>query len=437
MPAKWLPLWPPSSRKIRAPHIIILAVISTLLVVAVMREHLLWALASLTGYSTASFPPTATDTSALAKISNNPSPLAFSPDGTFKISVFEDLHFGEAEDLDWGPRQDEMTLKVMQTILDIEGPQLVVLNGDLITGENTMLENATSYVDMIVKPLVDGEYRWASAYGNHDQSFNLSSEAMLEMERKYGTQSLTDRMVEGNGVGVTNYYVPVFGAVGDAIPEAILWFFDSQGGREFQRHDAITGAEIPAPSVVHERVVAWFQDTSTQLTSKYSRTLPSIAFVHIPVSAMSNFQKAGVDENREPGINDDNPLGSQESDQAFLKALVQTQALLAVFSGHEHGNDYCHPYSNSSSSTTAATGKTPFFCFGRHTGYGGYGHWTRGSRQVVLNRANLATAKPNIETWVRLEDGVMSGHVFLNETYGTDIYPKVNDTETKLPPPDP
>ena len=37
-----------------------------------------------------------------------------------------------------------------------------------------------------------------------------------------------------------------------------------------------------------------------------------------------------------------------------------------------------------------------------------------------------------IETWVRLERGGVSGHVVLNATYGEDVYPKVRKTFTRL-----
>lgn len=33
-------------------------------------------------------------------------PLRFTQDGTFQIGIFEDLHYGEAENLQWGPQQD-------------------------------------------------------------------------------------------------------------------------------------------------------------------------------------------------------------------------------------------------------------------------------------------------------------------------------------------
>lgn len=64
-------------------------------------------------------------------------------------------------------------------------------------------------------------------------------------------------------------------------------------------------------------------------------------------------------------------------------------------------------------------------CFGQHTGYGGYGSWARGSRQVYIHQDQLADLA--IETWIRTDsaDGhgpMVLGNVTLNSTYGEDIY---------------
>jgi hypothetical protein len=68
------------------------------------------------------------------------------------------------------------------------------------------------------------------------------------------------------------------------------------------------------------------------------------------------------------------------------------------------------------------TGNGMNMCYGRHTGYGGYGDLTRGGRQILLNENSL---KEEIETWIRLEDGTVSAHVTLNSTYGQDPYQAV------------
>lgn len=58
-------------------------------------------------------------------------------------------------------------------------------------------------------------------------------------------------------------------------------------------------------------------------------------------------------------------------------------------------------------------------CFGRRTGYGGYGDWARGGRQIVLREK---VSEIPIETWVRLEDETVGARVTLNSTYGHDRY---------------
>lgn len=92
--------------------------------------------------------------------------LRFTNGKSFHITIFEDLHFGEGPATDWGPSHDASTLKLMRGVLEVESPQLVVLNGDLVTGENTFKQNATDYVDIIVEPLVEAGLPWASTYGS-------------------------------------------------------------------------------------------------------------------------------------------------------------------------------------------------------------------------------------------------------------------------------
>ncbi|KAK7701728.1 hypothetical protein SLS64_010176 [Diaporthe eres] len=176
--------------------------------------------------------------------------LHFTNNKTFHITIFEDLHFGEGPATDWGPSNDDKTLDLMRTVLANESPELVVLNGDLITGENTFKENATDYVDEIVAPLVEAGLPWASTYGSecvplsplahvqvaddfrrldHDSDVNLSREAMYAREKTYAN-SLTGCEVNQNGAGVSNYYLPVYPNDTSTTPAMLLWFFDSRGG---------------------------------------------------------------------------------------------------------------------------------------------------------------------------------------------------------------
>ena len=137
---------------------------------------------------------------------------------------------------------------VMNVILDNESPQLVVLNGDLITGENTFLANSTTYVDEIFRPLVQRNLTWASTYGNHDSDYNLSRAAILAKEKTY-SGSLTQSMVTGTNAGVSNYYLEVYSSdTTKTTLDLILWFFDSRGGNYYQRFRCLSAtAKLGGP----------------------------------------------------------------------------------------------------------------------------------------------------------------------------------------------
>ena len=48
--------------------------------------------------------------------------ITFAQDGTFKLTVFSDLHFGENEEGPWGPVQDSSSIRVMKRVLKDEVP---------------------------------------------------------------------------------------------------------------------------------------------------------------------------------------------------------------------------------------------------------------------------------------------------------------------------
>ena len=187
-------------------------------------------------------------------------------DNSFHIAIFSDLHYGENEST-FGIPADKNSAALMRQVLLQEQPDFVVLNGDLITGENTFAFNSTGYVDQIVAPLVEGGYSWASTYGNHDSKYNLSREALYAEEKKYAN-ALTQHGPAGTD-GVTNYVLPVFPANttgGSQTPVALLWFFDSRGGSEYQ--------SLPAnvdniDNYVSNGTVSWYRSAQADMQVRF------------------------------------------------------------------------------------------------------------------------------------------------------------------------
>ena len=192
--------------------------------------------------------------------------LHLAEDNSFHIAIFSDLHYGENEST-FGIPADKNSAALMRQVLSQEQPDFVVLNGDLITGENTFAFNSTGYVDQIVAPLVQGGYTWASTYGNHDSKYNLSREALYAEEKKYGS-AYTQHGPAGTD-GVTNYVLPVFPAItngGSQTPVALLWFFDSRGGSEYQ--------SLPAnvdniDNYVSNGTVSWYRSAQADMQVRF------------------------------------------------------------------------------------------------------------------------------------------------------------------------
>lgn len=355
--------------------------------------------------------------------------LNLAEDNSFKISVFSDLHYGENEST-FGIPADMNSAALMRQVLSQEQPDFVILNGDLITGENTFAFNSTGYVDEIVAPLVQGDYSWASTYGNHDSKYNLSREALYAEEKKYAG-AYTQHGPAGTD-GVTNYVLPIFptNTTGSSqTPVALLWFFDSRGGSEYQ--------SLPAnvdniDNYVSNGTVAWYRSTQADLQNQHG-ILPSLAFVHIPTLAFLTLQSEStpaVSGPNYPGLNADVPLAQQGYSNTgseaipFMEALLDTPGLHSIYSGHDHGDSWCGRWPESTLPGYGVGGGSsqdrPFLCFCKHSGYGGYGVWNRGVRQVRMSFDE--SGGMSVETWVRMQAGTVVTAVSLNETYGEDVY---------------
>ncbi|KAI0718345.1 Metallo-dependent phosphatase [Cerioporus squamosus] len=343
--------------------------------------------------------------------------LTFRKDRTFKITVFSDLHYGENPWDDWGPQQDVNSTRLMNTVLTSEKPDYVVLNGDLITGENTFRENSTTLIDEVVAPLNKFKIPFSSTHGNHDNEPNITHAEEIRRELRVAPLSYTraaPAWADGQGYGPGTYWVPVYSKASDHSPSLILWFFDSRGGFS-------EGANSTSlPDWVDEAVAKWIELTVAQMNAAWGPAdkvgRGSLAFVHIPPHVVQDLQ-ANLNSTQDPGLNDDE-LGSGSTqasgedtnlgkDGPFWDALnAQVLNLHGVISGHDHGNEWCKREPT----------KNVIFCFDKHSGYGGYSStgWGHGVRNIVFRSPD---PKVGPETWIRMEDGETHARIIMDSSY--------------------
>ncbi|KAN0094668.1 Metallo-dependent phosphatase-like protein [Tylopilus felleus] len=338
--------------------------------------------------------------------------ITFNEDGTFKLTIFSDVHFGENPWDTWGPEQDINTTALMKVLLKMEAPDYVVINGDLITGEDTFRENSTSLIDTIVRPLNAAKVPFSSTSGNHDSDINITRTE--EMVREIAISPLSYTRFSPPGVGgeggPANYWVPVFAKATDQTPVLVLWFFDSRGGL------FTNGTHMP--DWVDSTVANWIQSETEKMNTVWGppEQRSALAFVHIPPHVIQAVWET-LNSTINPGLNADG-LG-QGSTQASLNSTslgkdndfwhslnTNVKNLRAVISGHDHGDEWCarEPTYN------------VIFCFDKHSGYGGYSSpgWGHGVRTIVFN----STAPlDGLETYILMENGTSHARVVLDEHY--------------------
>jgi len=302
----------------------------------------------------------------------------------FKIVQITDIHLGEEPTTDWGPANDQKTFRLLKNILMIEKPDLIVLSGDQITA-NYSLPNATTYYQILGDFLSQFNTPWATTFGNHDDLDysarppadyypqnklpsgkyppKYSRSDLLEVDQKHHF-SLTKGGIS-NVTGTTNYKLNIL--LRDHVA-AQIFMFDSGGGS--------------LPERIAKSQLDWFQREFS--ISQH----PAVAFQHIPSSAhtyhesCSGFQGEGID--------------ALQFDAGIVPALTRTKRFAFLAVGHNHGNDYCCPYNNT----------MLHVCFGRHSGYGGYGRWDRGVRVYELFFENGSSNNMKWNSWIRLESGL-------------------------------
>jgi hypothetical protein len=147
----------------------------------------------------------------------------------------------------------------MNSVLDNEHSDLVVLNGDLISCEFVGPDQYNGIIDQVVSPLVNRDLLFAATFGNHDYSETCSPVSMahhMEWDIKGNNDrrlSFTMQSVDGpvEEVGWSNYYIPVYSSYDENKLVMLLWFFDSRGGRVFQPGKNL---DTPVDDYVNEKV---------------------------------------------------------------------------------------------------------------------------------------------------------------------------------------
>lgn len=136
---------------------------------------------------------------------------------------------------------------------------------------------------------------------------------------------------------------------------------------------------------------------------------PGIAYFHIPLPEYASFHGSDF-----TGVKQEK-VGSASVNSGFFSTLVETGDVKAVFTGHDHVNDFCGSL------------KGIKLCYGGGFGYHAYGKagWSRRARMVVVSLDKTAQGSwgdvKSIKTWKRLDDHSLTtidSQVLWSKSYG-------------------
>ncbi|KAK1440646.1 hypothetical protein QVD17_06475 [Tagetes erecta] len=312
--------------------------------------------------------------------------------GEFRILQVADMHYADGKKTpceDVLPNQvahctDLNTSAFINRMIQAEKPDLIVFTGDNIFGFDA--EDAAASMNAAFAPAIASKIPWAAVLGNHDQESTLSREGVMNhiVGMKHTLSELNPYDVDViDGFG--NYNLEVYGVEGSNLMNKSilnLYFLDSG--------DYSTVPSIPGYGWIKPSQQFWFQQTSKKL-QKISKA-PGLAYFHIPLPEYAYFDSSNFTGVRQEGIS------SASVNSGFFTTLVGAGDVKAVFTGHDHINDFCGKLTGI------------HLCYAGGFGYHAYGKagWSRRARMVVVSLEKGALgewgAVKSIKTWKRLDD---------------------------------
>ncbi|XP_059649854.1 probable inactive purple acid phosphatase 29 [Cornus florida] len=321
--------------------------------------------------------------------------------GEFKILQVADMHYGDGKTTpceDVFPQQlpfcsDLNTTAFINRMILAEKPNLIVFTGDNIFGFDAT--DPAKSMDAAFAPAILSKIPWAAVLGNHDQESALSREGVMKyivgMNHTLSQFNPSDaHIIDGFG----NYNLEVHGVHGsNFVNKSLLnlYFLDSG---DYSTVPSILGYGWIKPSQQF-----WFQRTSIKLKKAYmskpepqKAPAPGIAYFHIPLPEYASFDSSNFTGVKQEGIS------SASVNSGFFTTMVEAGDVKAVFTGHDHLNDFCGELTGI------------HLCYAGGFGYHAYGQagWSRRARVVVASLEKTAKGGwgpvKSIKTWKRLDD---------------------------------
>lgn len=327
-------------------------------------------------------------------------------DGKFKILQLSDAHLatgtGICRDAITTNNQeipnceaDVHTLEFIETILDDEKPDLVILSGDQVEGPQSPDTQSTLF--KLAAPLIARKIPYAAIFGNHDDEGSVSLSRSAQMSLLQTLPFSLSQPGPDHLSGVGNYHLEILAPSPSHHSALTLYLLDSHSLTPDERH-------FKGYDWLKDDQIAWFRETSQSLKkshAKYSHIHLDMAFIHIPLPEYGDHGKSGASVVK--GGDWREAVTAPKYNSGFYDALAE-EGVVAVGCGHDHVNDYCSLRTHGeegAEETGERRLKGPWLCYAGGSGFGGYGGYGGFHRRVRVWEMDSNAGR--LTTWKRVE----------------------------------
>lgn len=205
-------------------------------------------------------------------------------------------------------------------LVEKEKPDLIIL-----TGDNIEVPRSIDVLDAFVANMESYNIPWAPVFGNHDAEGNLSKDTFAE--KFIAAENCIFYKGEDGVDGVGNYVINLKAKMRKTVYSLFLIdsnMYDGQGGYD----------------CIHTNQIEWYKQAVSFVTEQnHGKTVPSLAFFHIPVPefedariSLENGESTGFGIFREK-------VSPGSTNTGFFSAAKELGSTKVIVCGHEHINN--------------------------------------------------------------------------------------------------
>ena len=316
---------------------------------------------------------------------------------SYRGGAFKIMQIADAQEF---PVVSPDTVRLIETALQAERPDLVIFTGDQVYGITPRLWNETRVkhvIGSLLAPVTAAGVPFAVTFGNHDAESGFSNPELAAFYGAYPGYLSGERRSEDDP---GTFRLPVYGSDGSL--KLSVYAFDTHGS-----------APAGGMGGVNESQLAWFARARENERDGAGKKPPALVFQHIPVPEYYNVinkinrRKRGAVEayggarkhtfyalpeelKAAGGFMKESPSTGGAGE---FEALKEDGGVLALAVGHDHNNSFVGEYEGVKLIYTQGAG---FHVYGPHL--------KRGVRLFTLNESDSAAFTTYTRTWESLTD---------------------------------